>query len=87
MALIFPTAAQAALQTPPYEYSPTSSPIVNTSNAFVYTYDAILGVWTSTASGGGGGGVSTVTGVAPITSTGGSSPAIDIDISVLTPVP
>jgi hypothetical protein len=52
MAIILPTAAQAALQTPLNTYSPTSSPLLNGTNALTYVYDPALGVWTSSAGGG-----------------------------------
>jgi hypothetical protein len=52
-ALVFPTAAQAALQTPINTFSPTSTPLVNGSNSFTYVYDTTLGIWTGTAGGGG----------------------------------
>lgn len=47
MSLVFPTAAEAALQTPIYTFSPTSAPLVNTTNSNTYTYDPTLGVWTA----------------------------------------
>jgi hypothetical protein len=76
MALVFPTPTQAAAQTPVNTFSPTSSPLVNTENTFVYTYLPSKGVWTIT--GGGAGGSGTVTSIAsgtgltggPITSSG-----------------
>jgi len=53
MALVFPTAAQAALQTPLNTFSPASTPLINTSNTNVYLYDTGLGVWTAGGAGGG----------------------------------
>jgi hypothetical protein len=47
MALVFPTPAQAALQTPLNTFSPTSSPLPNLTNGFTYVYDSGLGVWTA----------------------------------------
>jgi hypothetical protein len=47
MALQLPTPAQALLQTPLNTYSPTSSPLINTTNGFTYVYDTGLGVWTA----------------------------------------
>ena len=58
MSLVFPTAAEAALQTPIYTFSPISTPLTNITNSTVYTYDPALGVWTATTAGGGGGGSS-----------------------------
>jgi len=49
MALILPTPAQAALQTPYNTFSPTSSPLTNTINSFSYVYDPPRGVWVSYA--------------------------------------
>lgn len=60
-ALVFPTAAQAAAQTPLNTFSPTSTPLANTSNSFTYVYDTVLGVWTGQAGGGGGGGLTAAT--------------------------
>lgn len=54
MSLVFPTAAEAALQTPIYTFSPTSTPLVNTTNSNTYTYDPALGVWTAAGVGGTG---------------------------------
>lgn len=53
MALLFPTAAQAATQTPVNTFSPTSTPLANTSNAVTYTYNTTLGVWTAAGAAGG----------------------------------
>lgn len=47
MSLVFPTAAQAALQTPIYTFSTSSTPLVNTTNSNTYTYDPTVGVWTA----------------------------------------
>ena len=47
MSLVFPTAAQAALQTPIYTFSTSSTPLVNTTNSNTYTYDPVVGVWTA----------------------------------------
>ena len=44
-ALVFPTAAQAASQTPVNTFSPTSSPLVNTYNSNTYTYDTTSQLW------------------------------------------
>ena len=52
-ALVFPTAAQALLQTPLNTFSPTSTPLTNTSNTNTYTYNTGLGVWTASGAGGG----------------------------------
>lgn len=75
MAIVFPTAAQAALQTPIYTFSTTSTPLANTVNNNTYVYDVARGAWTASGSGGGGG-VSTVTAAAPLASSGGSTPNI-----------
>jgi hypothetical protein len=77
MALTLPTAAQAAAQTPVNTFSPTSSPLANTTNSLTYVYNSTLGVWTSSGASAGGV-VTTVTGTAPIVSSGGSTPAISI---------
>jgi hypothetical protein len=75
MAIIFPTPAQAALQTPVNTFSLTSTPLANTYNGATYFYDPSLNLW-STSNGPGAGGtvtqVSTGTGLTggPITSTG-----------------
>jgi hypothetical protein len=53
VALTLPTPAQATLQTPLNTYSPTSGPLINTTNGFTYVYDPVLGVWTGSAGGGG----------------------------------
>jgi hypothetical protein len=53
MALVFPTAAQALLQTPLNTFSPTSNPIQNLTNSVTYTYNTTLGVWTAAGAGGG----------------------------------
>ena len=81
-ALVFPTPAQAAAQTPLNTFSPTSTPLVNTSNTFTYVYNTTLGLWTGGAGGGGGGGgtVTGVTGTLPITvATGTTTPLIGIN--------
>lgn len=51
MALVFPTPAQAAAQTPLNTFSPTSSPLFNTSNNFTYVYNTTLGAWVANGSG------------------------------------
>ena len=66
-AIIFPTPAQALLQTPLNTFSSTSTPLANTSNSFTYVYNTTLGVWEGSAGGGGGG---TYTATAPIVVTG-----------------
>jgi hypothetical protein len=53
MAIILPTAAQAALQTPLNTFSPTSNPLANTVNSLTYNYNSALGIWTSAATGSG----------------------------------
>jgi hypothetical protein len=92
MAITFPTAAQAAAQNPSNTFSPTTTPLVNTSNSFTYIYDSARGVWTSygTVSSGGLGTVTSVTAgnglvtslpaSAPITTTG----TISINSSLVT---
>jgi hypothetical protein len=78
-AIIFPTPAQALLQTPLNTFSPTSTPLFNTSNSFTYVYNTTLGVWEGSASGGGGGGgVTGVTATAPLASSGGAAPNISL---------
>lgn len=47
MAIVFPSAAAAALQTPIYTFSPTSTPLVNTVNSTTYVYDVSRGAWTA----------------------------------------
>jgi hypothetical protein len=47
MALQLPTPAQALLQTPLNTYSPSSTPLTNTTNGFTYVYNTGLGVWTA----------------------------------------
>jgi hypothetical protein len=74
MNIVFPTPAQAALQTPLNTFSPTSSPLVNTSNNNTYKYIPSNGVWIITSNGA----VSTVAASAPLTSTGGQNPTISI---------
>jgi hypothetical protein len=46
-ALVFPS--NPAGQTPVNTFSPTSTPVANTSNTFTYVYDTVLGVWTGSA--------------------------------------
>jgi hypothetical protein len=95
--LVFPTVAQAAAQTPINTFSPTSSPLVNTSNSYTYVYDSVIGVWTCAGSGGGGGG-GTVTSVgilgtqgiqvvsgSPVTSAGNIT--LSINVAALPPIP
>lgn len=53
MILVFPTAAQAPAQNPPYTWSPTSTPLANTVNGVTYFYDPAINQWT-VATGGGG---------------------------------
>ena len=53
MAIILPSAVQAAAQIPLNTFSPTSSPLFNTVNGLTYNYDPALGVWTSAATGSG----------------------------------
>ena len=74
MNLVFPTPAQAALQTPVNTFSPTSSPLVNTSNINTYTYIPAKALWIITSNGA----VSSVAVSAPLTSTGGQNPTISI---------
>jgi hypothetical protein len=77
-AIIFPTPAQALLQTPLNTFSTTSTPLVNTSNSFTYVYNTTLGVWEGSAGGGG----TTVTGVTaslPLVSSGGTTPNLTIN--------
>ena len=50
-AIIFPTPAQALLQTPLNTFSTTSTPLANTSNSFTYVYNTTLGVWEGSAGG------------------------------------
>ena len=50
-ALVFPTAAEAASQTPVNTFSPTSTPLANTSNTNTYTYDTTLAVWKAAGAG------------------------------------
>jgi hypothetical protein len=76
MALIFPTPAQAALQTPVWTFSDVSTPLTNTVNGVTYYYDNILGVWLTESDGGTAppGGVSSVNvsgGTTGLTYTGG----------------
>ena len=51
MAIVFPTAAAAAGQTPVNTFSPNSSPLVNTVNNITYVYDTGRGVWTAAGAG------------------------------------
>lgn len=74
MNIVFPTPAQAALQTPVNTFSPTSSPLVNTSNINTYTYIPAKALWIITSNGA----VSSVAVSAPLTSTGGQNPTISI---------
>ena len=60
-ALVFPTAAEAASQTPVNTFSPTSTPLANTSNTNTYVYDSTLAVWTASGAGGGGSSVTAAT--------------------------
>jgi microcystin-dependent protein len=46
-ALVFPS--NPAGQTPVNTFSPTSTPVANTSNAFTYVYDVAVGVWTASS--------------------------------------
>jgi len=48
--IIFPTAAQAALQTPLNTFSPTSTPLENTTNGITYVYKPATGVWLASGS-------------------------------------
>lgn len=43
--VVFPTAGQAAAQTPINTFSPTSTPLVNTYNPITYIYNSARGVW------------------------------------------
>ena len=61
-AIIFPPSP--AGQTPVNTFSPTSTPLANTSNSFTYTWNGTA--WTSAPAGGGG----SVTGTLPIVVTG-----------------
>jgi len=80
MALIFP---DPSTQTPVDTFSPTSTPDA-TTNGVTYIYDGTAGVWTA-AGGGGGGTVTGVTGTAPIVSSGGTTPAISLANTAVTP--
>ena len=75
MALIFPTAAQAALQTPIWTFSNVSTPLTNTVNDVIYYYDNTIGVWLTEGEGGAlPGGVTSVNvsgGTTGLTYTGG----------------
>ena len=48
--IVFPSAAQAALQTPLNTFSPTSSPLVNATNSLTYVYQPTTGVWLASGS-------------------------------------
>ncbi len=52
------------------------------ANADIHVRHCYIGTGTSTSCGGGGGGVTSVTGVSPIFSSGGSTPAISISLPV-----
>jgi hypothetical protein len=75
-AILFP--ANPAGQTPVNTFSPTSTPLANTSNSFTYTWNGTA--WTSAPAGGGGGGtVTSVSGTLPISvATGTTTPVISI---------
>lgn len=74
MNIVFPTPAQAALQTPVNTFSPTSSPLVNTSNINTYTYLPAKAVWIITSTGA----VASIAVSSPLASTGGQNPTLSI---------
>jgi hypothetical protein len=83
MALVLPTPAQAAVQTPINVFSPASTPLANTTNGLTYVYLPTKGVW-SLAEGGTVTSIGTGLGLlgGPIVSSG----TIDVDYSYLNTV-
>lgn len=81
MALVFPTPAQAALQTPVNTFSPTSAPLVNTNNNNTYVYIPAKGVWSTSVT---SSGITSLSVSSPLTSTGGSTPTLGVSESSTT---